>query len=142
MLRRRKFNKSERAFVAERAGFCCEYCKSQEKYSQDVFEIEHMLPLFLGGTNEDENLAFSCSGCNNSKNNKISKIDIETGEEAFIYNPRLQNWHSHFKWQNNYSIIEGITPTGRVTVELLKMNREGVVNLRNVLYLLGYHPTV
>ncbi len=36
----------------------------------------------------------------------------------------------------------GLTPTGRSTVEVLQLNREGVVNLRRVLYGMGEHPAV
>jgi len=37
-------------------------------------------------------------------------------------------------------LIIGLTPTGRATVEVLKLNREGLVNLRQVLYAAGKHP--
>jgi hypothetical protein len=32
------------------------------------------------------------------------------------------------------------TPTGRATIETLFLNREGVVNLRQLLYPIGKHP--
>lgn len=34
----------------------------------------------------------------------------------------------------------GLTPTGRATVELLETNRESVMNMRNVLAMMGFHP--
>ncbi len=34
-----------------------------------------------------------------------------------------------------------ITPTGRATIEALQLNREGLVNLRRVLYAMGEHPS-
>jgi hypothetical protein len=37
-------------------------------------------------------------------------------------------------------MIIGLTPIGRTTVEALQLNREGVVNLRRVLYAMGEHP--
>jgi hypothetical protein len=37
-------------------------------------------------------------------------------------------------------LIVGKTPTGRVTVRLLKMNRSGLVNLRRILERSGDHP--
>jgi len=36
--------------------------------------------------------------------------------------------------------IIGLTSTGRATVEALKMNRTGLVNMRQVLYLIDKHP--
>jgi hypothetical protein len=37
-------------------------------------------------------------------------------------------------------MVMGTTPTGRATVEELKLNREPVVNLRRVLVDVGLHP--
>ena len=34
----------------------------------------------------------------------------------------------------------GVTATGRATIEALRLNRSGVVNLRRILYLAGEHP--
>jgi len=36
--------------------------------------------------------------------------------------------------------IIGITPTGRATVSTLHLNREGLVNLRRILYMASKHP--
>jgi 5-methylcytosine-specific restriction endonuclease McrA len=36
--------------------------------------------------------------------------------------------------------IIGVTPTGRATVEALRLNRPGLVNMRQVLYGIGKHP--
>jgi hypothetical protein len=38
------------------------------------------------------------------------------------------------------TLIIGLTPTGRATVEKLQLNRLGVVNLRRVLSLMDLHP--
>jgi hypothetical protein len=57
-----------------------------------------------------------------------------------FYHPRQQRWQDHFTWNEDFSIIIGLTPTGRVTVDILQLNREGVVNLRRMLYALGEHP--
>jgi len=36
--------------------------------------------------------------------------------------------------------IIGVTPTGRATVAALRLNRPGLVNMRQVLYGIGKHP--
>jgi hypothetical protein len=59
-----------------------------------------------------------------------------------LYHPRQQRWQEHFAWNEDFTLIVGITPTGRTTVETLKLNREGLVNLRQVLYAMGEHPPV
>jgi len=45
-------------------------------------------------------------------------------------------------WNDEYATMQGITPTGRATVVALRLNREGLVNLRRVLYAMGEHPPV
>jgi hypothetical protein len=30
-------------FVKQRAQYCCEYCFAQERFSADVFSIEHII---------------------------------------------------------------------------------------------------
>ena len=38
-----------RRFVAERAGQCCEYCRTQAHYSADPFTVDHIVPRSLKG---------------------------------------------------------------------------------------------
>jgi hypothetical protein len=45
-----------------------------------------------------------------------------------------------FAWNADFTLIIGLTPTGRATVETLQLNREGLVNLRRVLCAMGEHP--
>lgn len=140
MHKRRRYTLAERDFIAHRANGCCEYCQMLHDFSPDTFEIEHIISLFQGGTNELSNLAFSCGGCNNHKSYRIVATDPLTGKVVRLFNPRLDNWEKHFQWQNDFSIIEGITENGRATVELLKLNRKGLVNLRKALFAFGVHP--
>jgi hypothetical protein len=140
MHKRRKFSLIERDFIAHRAKGCCEYCRMLYDFSPDTFEIEHIISLFQGGTNELINLAFSCGGCNGYKGLKIMAFDPRTEITVNLFNPRTEIWKNHFQWQDDFSIIEGTTPTGRATVELLKLNRKGVVNIRKALYAYGVHP--
>lgn len=46
----------------------------------------------------------------------------------------------HFCWDENFTLILGTSPIGRATVDRLKLNRTGVVNLRKVLVERGEHP--
>ncbi len=57
-----------------------------------------------------------------------------------LYHPRRDRWLDHFRWSENLLEIVGITAIGRVTVERLKLNRERVVNLREVLLMVDKHP--
>lgn len=129
-----------RAQIAERARSCCEYCRSQEHYSPDSFVVEHIIPTARKGTNKIDNLAFSCQGCNNRKYTHIEAVDPATQETAPLYHPRQQRWADHFAWNEDCSLVIGLTPTGRATVERLQLNRLGLLNLRQVLFDLNEHP--
>lgn len=60
-----------------------------------------------------------------------------------LYHTRQQQWSDHFAWNDDdFTLIIGLTPIGRATVEVLQLNREGVVNLRRVLYAMGEHSPV
>ncbi len=137
---RRRINKRTLKFLADRAAHRCEYCQSRADCSADSFETEHILPIALGGTDDLENLAFACRGCNARKSQKTQGFDAFTQQLAPLFNPRTEDWSRHFAWDNEFLKIFGLTPTGRATVSALQLNRPGVVNLRYLMKLSGVHP--
>jgi hypothetical protein len=126
--------------VTARARDCCEYCRSQSRFAPQPFSIEHIVPRQAGGPTTESNLALSCQGCNNHKATKTMAIDPVTEQSAFLFNPRTQHWREHFTWSEGYTLMLGLTPAGRATVNVLRLNRKGLVNLRRVLYAMGEHP--
>ena len=128
--------------IIERARGCCEYCRSQARFSTQAFSVEHIIPVSSGGETVSDNLALACQGCNNHKYTKTMGRNPVSGEMVSLYNPRKQQWQEHFTWNDEYTLIVGLTPTGRAAVETLKLNREGLINLRRLLYSIGEHPPV
>lgn len=128
--------------VRGRARELCEYCRSNSAFSDSPFDVEHILPISAGGKTVSDNLALSCHGCNLHKSNKIEGFDVVGDETVRLFHPRNDIWSEHFAWARDFSIIVGLTPIGRATVETLKLNRKGLVNQRKVLYLFGEHPPV
>ena len=124
----------------ERAKHCCEYCISQQKYSPDYFSVEHVIPRVKKGNDALYNLTYSCLACNNHKFTATEAIDPVSGSLCPLYNPRLDRWEDHFCWSADYSQLLGITPTGRATIEKLRLNRPYVINLRVVLAAIKKHP--
>ena len=134
---KKKVSPHLRKLVADRALGCSEYCMSQEQYSTHGFSIDHINP---GGSSDPDNLALACQGCNNFKFTKKQSIDPDTGATATIFNPRTDEWKSHFRWNENYTLIVGITPTGRSTVNALQLNRDFLQNQRALYRAAGIHP--
>lgn len=135
-----KISTGLRQEIASRANDCCEYCHSQTKFAMQSFSIEHIIPRSQGGDSTSENLAFSCQGCNNHKYTKTEGRDPVTGKITPLFHPRQDLWNDHFRWNDDFRFIIGVTSTGRATVEALALNRDGLVNLRKVLYAAGEHP--
>lgn len=141
MAKRRKSSPTERDFVTQRADGRCEYCQTPLDFSPESFEMEHIIPLAKGGSNELDNLALSCGGCNNRKGDKTSWNDPETGAETDLFHPRTDTWSEHFGWADGDAFVEGKMAKGRATVEALDLNRKGLVNLRRALSFFGVHPS-
>lgn len=129
-----------RETIAQRANFCCEYCRTPRGYSPAPYEAEHIIPLVDGGVDEEWNLAFACGGCNGHKASATSALDVETGETVPLFHPRQANWSAHFEWQLEGSVMVGLTPVGRATILRLRLNRDELVKLRRLLVAFGEMP--
>jgi HNH endonuclease len=131
---------SIRRIIAARAYGYCEYCRCSEQFATESFTVEHIKPRQVGGETVLENLAWSCFGCNGHKHVKTQGTDPETEEKIALYNPRQQIWSQHFEWNDDFTQVIGKTPCGRATVEALRLNRLGIVNLRRLLRSAKLHP--
>lgn len=131
---------SARLAVAERAGHRCEYCRTRAEFSVSSFCVEHVVPQAVGGPTRPANLALACGGCNAHKSSKIAARDPATGDFVGLFHPRKEAWETHFAWSEDSLLIVGLTPTGRATVEALRLNRLALVNLRRILRRANEHP--
>lgn len=129
-----------RRLVAERARHRCEYCGAQARYSAESLTIDHIVPRVLSRPSTAINLALACRGCNQHKALKTAATDPLTDLAAPLFHPREQRWEDHFAWSHDFSLVVGLTPTGRATELALQLNRPGLINLRRVLYSIGEHP--
>jgi hypothetical protein len=127
-----------RRAVRERAGGRCEYCQHVAEQSEETFATDHIIAEQHHGPTELENLAFACARCNGHKGPNLSGIDPLTKQVVTLFHPRQDVWASHFAW--NGVILEGLTPTGRATIDVLDVNNSIVVSRRSLLLLLGKFP--
>ena len=129
-----------RRLVAERAQGCCEYCRTQARYSSDSFTVDHIIPRSVGGPTTADNLALSCHGCNQHKSRRTAARDPATESIVGLFHPREHRWEEHFAWNDDFTVMLGLTPAGRATIAALHLNRPGLVNLRRVLFAISEHP--
>jgi len=130
-----------RRLVANRGQQCCEYCRTQAQYSADSFTVDHIIPHSLGGSTTANNLALCRHGCNQHKSKRMVAADPVTAILVRLFHPREQRWETHFAWNDDFTHILALTPTGRAIIAALQLNRPGLVNLRRVLYAIGEHPS-
>lgn len=105
----------EKQHLLSAAGYQCEYCKRNLIDVQ--YEIDHIVPKALGGSDSMGNYAIACPRCNRNKGHRTHFIDHHTHELAKLFHPRRMKWSDHLSVQNNE--IVGITPEGRATCALL-----------------------
>jgi len=106
--------------VYERASGQCEYCLVPEALAFAGHEIDHIIAQKHDGQTDEANLALACALCNKNKGSDIASIDPATGVIAPLFHPRRDRWLEHF--QLSGAEIIPLTPIGRATVRLLKLN--------------------
>lgn len=109
-----------RRFVAERAGYFCEYCLIHENDTYLGCEIDHIISLKHGGKTDADNLAYSCAFCNRHKGSDIGSVVMGNNEFVRLYNPRKDQWSDHFKIVG--STIQPLTNIGEATCNILIFN--------------------
>ncbi len=108
--------------VRERAKGKCEYCLLSENDTPRLHPIDHIIPRQHRGKDSLDNLALCCPWCNRHKGPNLASLDPETNKLTALFNPRSQPWSEHFQLDTSTGIIQPLTPEGRVTEFVLKMN--------------------
>jgi hypothetical protein len=124
--------------VVERAGGRCEYCGLTQVGQEAAFHVDHAVPVSAGGPTNLDNLALACVSCSLRKGARRVAPDPQTGGAVALFNPRRDAWRVHFRWDGVR--VVGLTPTGRATVEALRMNRPLAWAIRAEKAHRGRHP--
>jgi len=69
------------------------------------------------------------------KGPNLTSVDPVTKQVVALYNPRIHSWKEHFELAGVRTV--GLTPRGRATVRLLRMNAEERMKVREELLARG-----
>lgn len=69
MAKRTQLTKSQRFEIFKRDMFTCQYCGKSAP--EVILEVDHVIPIAEGGTNDAFNLITSCRDCNRGKGKKL-----------------------------------------------------------------------
>lgn len=109
-----------RDLVRRRAAERCEYCRLRQDDSELVHHVEHIVAKQHGGSDDPNNLALACHRCNLHKGPNLTGVDPQTALVAPLFHPRQDHWSEHFVFRG--ARIEGVSSTGRATIQVLAMN--------------------
>lgn len=126
--------------IRNTANYRCGYCQTQERVSGIPLTIEHLIPVALGGSDQEANLWLSCRLCNEAKAVQINATDDESDTVVALFNPRTQLWSEHFKWDQSQTRMIGLTASGRATIVALQLNDEFRIKSRAIWVEANLHP--
>lgn len=117
----------------------CAHCHTAEQWQYVAFNIDHVVPLVAGGADTPDNVALACFHCNRRKSGHMVAT-LEAMPDVPLFDPRRHVWTQPFAWAPDGERIVGRTAIGRVTVDLLAMNRDRVIAIRRADIAVGRHP--
>jgi hypothetical protein len=124
--------------VIARADQRCEYCLTHQDDGLYAHEVDHIIPEKHRGETILENLCPACIDCNRHKGSDFASFDPETETVTLLFNPRRQHWRDHFRFEG--ARIVPLSPEGRVTVFILRLNDELRIRARRALIEAGRYP--
>jgi hypothetical protein len=127
-----------RQFVFDRADGRHEYCLLAQSVAAHKHEPDYIIPRQHDGETTADNLALACSRCNRYKGYNVGSYDPESGELVPFYNPRRQEWADHFRLEE--ATITPLTPEGRVTAKMLRLNEADRIEERERLLAVNLYP--
>lgn len=139
MPRRPRLTATLRRQIIEREGQRCAYCRSPLLVGIPMV-VDHIVPLTVGGSSTPENLCLACYRCNEFKGPRTEARDPYDGRQIPLFHPRQQQWRDHFAWHPEGETIVGLTPCGRATIEMLRLNNDWLMQARRIWMRIGLHP--
>ena len=110
MSARKAITKKLRFEIFKRDSFTCQYCG--EKAPDVVLNIDHLIPVAAGGTNDILNLIAACFSCNSGKSDRQlsdSSVLDKQRDQLELLQARKEQIELMFEWQKGLSEIKNDT---------------------------------
>ncbi len=101
-----------------------------QEHFKMLFCLDRIVPGQHGGKYEPDNIAYACHLCNRKKGPNLSGLDPDTEKMTRLFNPRIDSWEDHFRF-DSFRII-GTSKIGKATAAVLDMNAAEQLRLRKV----------
>jgi hypothetical protein len=118
-----------RAAVRAVFGGRCGYCGVSEMSVGGELEIDHHHPQAAGGSDDIDNLVYTCTACNRFKGGYAPARDAP--ESLRLLHPRRDNMVAHIA-ETVHGRLLGLTPRGWFHIRRLHLNRPQLVELRHL----------
>jgi HNH endonuclease len=113
--------RKEHQALRERYVFRCGYCGISEADAGALLTTDHFQPRSRGGSDEPDNLVYSCHACNEFKGEYWQPESVER-----ILHPLLDDLSNHLAERPD-GRLQPLTETGAFHIETLRLNRPGLV---------------
>ena len=98
---RTRLSTKERAKIHAKFNGRCAYCG--HKITQKAMQVDHVKPVYLNGSNSDENLFPACFACNNYKlTYSVEELRAQIGKQV----ERARENSVNFRLAERYGLIE------------------------------------
>jgi hypothetical protein len=93
--------------------------------------MDHIRARKHHGLTTLQNTCWACALCNAAKGSNVASYDSESGALVALFNPRADSWSEHFRWRG--PLLIALTPVGRATIDVLRINHPERVEHRRLL---------
>ncbi|HDM8174821.1 TPA: HNH endonuclease [Vibrio harveyi] len=113
--------------LMEDSGGHCVYC-GKTLHSKSEAVLDHFFPksVYPEVALEPSNLVLACRDCNAVKSDKFP---LSEDGSALLLNPNNEDFSEHIKQSKN-GLLKGSTDRGKITIDVLKLNRASLVEQR------------
>lgn len=115
--------------IREKYKFACGYCGISEVDVGSELEIDHFHPTGKGGTDEPQNLVYSCTTCNRFKSNYWPPDN--TPQTFHLLHPIVDDLTTHIQ-ETADGRINGLTQRGWFHIRWLHLNRPQLIAARQL----------